>query len=147
MPPMVARDAVEMSTGYHRPCGFKLPVEFVEHDAGLHRAAPAGDVEIEDAVEVLRAVHHQRWADGLAALRGAAAARQHRHPLRTRNRNGPIGLLDGPRRHHADRHDLVVRSVGRVAAAGEPIETHVPGQFGLQPPFQAGHDYSHGINP
>jgi hypothetical protein len=34
----------------------ELAVEIVEHDAGLDRHAPALDVEIQDAREVLRAV-------------------------------------------------------------------------------------------
>ena len=49
MPPMVAREAVETSTGNHRPCGLQRAVEIVEHDAGLDPAAAAGHVEIEDA--------------------------------------------------------------------------------------------------
>ena len=56
MPPMVAREAVETSTGNHRPCGLSCAVEIVEHDAGLDPGAAAGDVEVEDAVEILRAV-------------------------------------------------------------------------------------------
>ena len=60
MPPMVAREAVETSTGNHSPCGLQLPVEIVEHDARLDPGAAAGDVEIEDAVEMLRAVDDDR---------------------------------------------------------------------------------------
>ena len=41
-------------------------------------------------------------------------------------------------RNHAHRRDLVVGSVGGVAAAGKAVELHVPTQFGLEPPFQAG---------
>ena len=74
---MVAREAVETSTGNHSPCGLELPVELVEHDAGLDRAACAlSTSSVDDAVQVLGAVDDQRVVDGLAALRGAAAARQ-----------------------------------------------------------------------
>ena len=52
-------------------------VEIVEHDAGLDRAAPVADVELDDPVEMLRAVDDQRRVHRLPALRGAAAARQH----------------------------------------------------------------------
>ena len=37
----------------------KLPIEIVEHDAGFDRHALALDVEIENAREVFRAIHHQ----------------------------------------------------------------------------------------
>ena len=80
MPPMVAREEVEMSTGNHSPCGLSRPVELVEHDAGLDHAAAPGDVELEHAVEMLRAVDDQRGIDGLAGLRGAPAARQRSPP-------------------------------------------------------------------
>ena len=108
------------------PVGFKLPVEIVEHDAGLHRAAGALDVEIEDAGEVFRAVHHQRLADRLTGLRGAAAARQHADAVGAGKLNCPLGLLHGARHHHADRHDLVMRGVGGIAPAREAVETHLP---------------------
>jgi hypothetical protein len=46
MPPMVAREAVETSTGNHSPCFFELAVEIVEHDAGLDHAVRFFDVEL-----------------------------------------------------------------------------------------------------
>ena len=147
MPPIVAREEVEISTGNHSPCGFELAVEFIEHDAGLDRAARALDVEIEDAGQVFRAVDHQRVADGLPGLRGAAAARQHADAFAAGNADRPFGFLDGARGDHADRHDLVMRGVGGIAAAGEAVELHLPAQFGLQPPFQAGHYHRHGVYP
>ncbi len=106
-------------------------VELVEHDAGLDHAAPAGDVELEDVVEMFRAVDDQRRVDGLAALRGAAAARQHAHALLARDRDRALGLLDRARRHHAERHDLVVRGVGGVAAAGEAVERDLARELAL----------------
>ena len=126
---------------------FKLAVEVVEDDARLDRDTAAGDVEIENAVEIFRAVDHQRRADRLAALRGAAATRQDGHLLRPGNGYRPIGFLDGPGGDHAHRRDLVVGCVGGVAAASERVEPDIASQLGLQPPFQAGHDYRHGLNP
>ena len=125
----------------------ELAVEIVEHDAGLDRAARALDVEIEDTGEVFGAVDHQRVADGLPGLRGSAAARQHADALATRDAYRPFGFFYRARGNHADRHDLVMRGVGRVTAAGEAVELHVPAQFGLQPPFQAGHYDRHGVFP
>ena len=79
---IVARHAAERGArgggNIHRepqPVRFKLAVEIVEHDAGLDDAAPARHVEINDAVEILGAIDHQRMIDRLAALRGATAAR------------------------------------------------------------------------
>ncbi len=100
----------------------------------------AGDVELQNAVEILRAVDHQRGVDRLPALRRAAAARRHADALVARDRYRPIGVLDRARRHHAERHDLVVRGVGRVAAAREAVEHDVAGALRLQAAFQPRHD-------
>ena len=116
----------------------ELAVELVEHDAGLDHAAAAGDVELDHIVEIFRAVDDQRGVDGLAALRGAAAARRDRHALLPRDRNRPRRLVDAARRHHAHRHDLIVRGVGGVAAAAETVEHDLAGQFGFEAAFQAG---------
>ena len=40
--------------------------------------------------------------------------------------------------HHAERHDLVVRGVGGIAAAREAVEMHAAGDLGLEPPLQPG---------
>jgi hypothetical protein len=40
-------------------------VELVEHNARLHYAAAVLRVDLEDAVQVLRRVEHQRFAHGL----------------------------------------------------------------------------------
>ena len=53
-------------------------IELVEHDAGLHRDLGAVLVEAHDLAHVLRDIDDQRLAHGLAALRGAGAARQDR---------------------------------------------------------------------
>ena len=119
MPPMVAREDGRDIDRKPQPVRLELPVEIVEHDAGLDRAAGALDVEVEDPREIFRAIDDQRFADGLPGLRRSAAARQHRRALAARNRYRPIGFFNGARRHHADRHDLVVRRIGGVAAARE----------------------------
>ena len=96
-------------------------------------------------VEIFGAVDHQRFADGLPGLRGSAAARQHADALGAGNSYRPFGFFYRARGDHADRHDLVMGGVGGVTAAGEAVELHVPAQFGLQPPFQAGHYHRHGV--
>ena len=81
MPPIVACAEVDTSTGYHKLVRFELRVEPIQHDAGLHDRFLRLRVDREHLVEVLRVVDDQRGADGLAALRGAGAARQDRHLL------------------------------------------------------------------
>ena len=61
------------------------------------------------------------------------------HPLLARQRERVLDLLGRARRHHADRHDLVVRGVGGVAPAGEGVELHLAEQLRLEAAFQAGH--------
>ncbi|MHC2248779.1 hypothetical protein ACVJH7_008086 [Bradyrhizobium elkanii] len=116
----------------------ELPVEVVEHDAGLDHAGPILDVEREDPVQVLGQVDDDAVIDGLAALRGATAARGDDPPGVANDRQRPQRLVDGSRHHHAGRHDLVERGVGRVAAAVEGVEKHVAGQFGPQALFERG---------
>ena len=71
------------------------------------------------------AVQHQRRVDGLAALRGAAAARQHWNAFVRRDLDGDPQVLLGPGHHHADRLHLIDRGIGGVAATGEGIEAHL----------------------
>ncbi len=123
-----------------QPVRTELPVELIEHDAGLDHAAPRRDVELQDMVEIFRAVDHQRLVDGLAGLRGAAAARQHADALLARQRQRVFGFLDRLRGDHAERHDLVVRGVGGVAAAREGVEAHVAQELRLEAAFEAGKD-------
>ena len=86
-------------------------------------------------------------ADRLPGLRGAAAARQHGRAFAAGNADRPFGFFYRARRDDADRLDLVMRGVGRVAAAGEAVEPDFAAQIGLKPPFQAGHYHCHGIGP
>src|SRR6266702_242766 len=76
--------------------------------------------------------------DGLAALRGAAAARGDLQSLVAGNRQRPQRLVHGLGHDHAGRHDLVERSVGGVAAAAEAVEQDVTGHFRAPAPFERG---------
>ncbi len=116
----------------------ELAVEVVEHDAGLDHAGAALDVERQDAVQVLREIDHEAVIDGLAALRGAAAARGDLQPVVAGDRQRPQRLVHGPGHDHAGRHDLVERGVGGVAAAAEAVEQDVAGHFRAQAPFERG---------
>ena len=115
---------------------FQRAVEILEHDARFDHTAPAVDIQIDNAVEIFRAIDHQRRIHRLPALRGAAAARQNRDALLARNRNRPRRIVHGPRRHHSERHDLIMRGVGGVTPAGEAVEAHIARDLGFQPPLQ-----------
>ena len=112
-----------------QPVFFELAVEVVEHDAGLDHADAVFDVEREDAVQVLGKVDDDSLVDGLAALRGPAAARGDDQALVPGNRKRPQRLVHGPGNHHAEGHDLVERGVGRIAAAVEGVEENIAGHL------------------
>ncbi len=105
--------------------GLELRVEVVEHDARLDRDLVGRLVVVRDLAQIFGAVQHQGGVHGLAALRGAAAARQDRDALLAGDLHGHPQVLLGARNHHADRLDLVDRGVGRVAAAAERVEQHL----------------------
>ena len=119
--------------------GFEHAIEIIKHDAGLDHASPARHVELEHTGEMPRAIDHERVVDGLSALRGAAAAGQHADAFLACDRDRALGIGYASRHDDADRHHLIVRRVGRVAAAIVPAEQHVARDLGLQPPLQPGH--------
>ena len=90
-----------------QPVLFELPVEVVQHDARLDHARAVLDVERKDAVQVFREIDDDAVIDGLAALRGSAAARGDDPALIPRNRQRPQRLVHGAGNHDAGRHDLV----------------------------------------
>ena len=108
---------------------FQLPVEIVEHDAGLDPTGSSFHVERNDAVQVFGKIDHQPVIDGLAALRSAAAARGDDPPVIACNRQRPQRLVHAAGHNHARGHDLIERGVGRVATAAERIEQHVAGDL------------------
>ena len=116
---------------------FELAIEIIEHDAGLDDAAPAHDVEREDAAKMLGAVDHQPPIDGLSALGGARAAGRDGHAFLASQRKGSKRRLNGFGDHHAERRHLVMRRVGRVAAAAECVEEDVPLDLAFQALFES----------
>jgi hypothetical protein len=111
-------------------------IELVQHDARLHHAAPAGHVESDEVVEIFRAVDDERGIDRLAGLGGARAPCQHARALLARNRERVLGFFPRARRDDAERHDLVVRGVRGIAAAGERVERYIPEEMRLEPPLE-----------
>ena len=114
----------------------ELAVEIVEHDARLDHAGAVLDIQRDDAVQVFREIDDDAVIDGLAALRGAAAARRHDPALVAADRQRPQRLVHGFGDDHACGHDLVERGVGRIAAATEAIEQHVARDFAGEPVFK-----------
>ena len=53
-----------------------------------------GNVELDQTVEIARAIDDQRGVYGLPGLRGAGAARQHADALLARERQRVLRLLD-----------------------------------------------------
>ena len=121
-----------------QPRGFQLAIELIEHDARLDHAAAIDGIDLEHIVEMARAVDHDRCVDGLSGLRGAAAARRHRHALGAANRDRAVRFRDRARGHDTERHDLIMRGVGGIAPTREHIETHLAGLFGLEAAFEYG---------
>jgi len=103
----------------------QLLVQMVEHDARLDRHRLGVEIGLQHLVHVAADINDQRAADRLAALRGAGAARQHRDAGLARDLDGGRDVLGVLGLDHADRLDLVDRGIGRIAAAGEGVETHL----------------------
>lgn len=103
----------------------QLPVEIVEHDAGFDHAGALFDIERDDLVQIFRAVENNAVVDGLAALRGAAAARRDDAPVISGNGHGAQGVVHGAGDDNTERFDLVERGVGGIASEIERIEQNV----------------------
>ena len=127
------------------PMRTQLAIEVVEHDAGLDHAAPVLGIEFENAVQVFRTIDHQRMVDRLAALGGAATSREHGCSFLIGQTNRRLGLFYCARHNDAERHHLVVRSIGSVAAAVERIEQHVACDFPAKFPLQTRHHDVHRV--
>ena len=100
-------------------------VEMAEHDARLDDGAASIGVDLEHVAKIFRAVEDQGSIDRLAALAGAAAARQDRDAALARDRHRGLDILDRARHENADGLDLVDGGVGRIAAAVGAREQHL----------------------
>ena len=89
----------------------------IENTARLHSAEAAVGVDIEDVVHVFGKIHNHRDIAALAGQTCAAAARENRRTMGSRQSHGRFDILHMARNHHADRYLPVVRSVGGVERA------------------------------
>src|ERR1700730_6419552 len=96
-------------------------VEMALHEAGLALHEPRIGIDRNDAIHVLGEIEHQRRVAGLAGETGADSARQNRHRVFPRNRDGSEHLALMARDDDADWRLPIVRSAGRLprARAGE----------------------------
>ena len=138
MPPMVQRACVEGSTGKEQPVLPQRRVQMAQHQARFDQRGARIGIDVQDAAQVLRAVDHQRAVHRLAALAGAAAARQHGDAFLARDRQRRGDVVDLLRHDHADRFDLIDRRIGGVAAAVGAVEQHLAADFAPQPLRQTG---------
>ena len=60
------------------------PVEIVEHHARLDRGGARLWVDLQDVIQVARAIQDQRQPNRLSGLRRTGAACQQRHPVARR---------------------------------------------------------------
>ena len=95
---------------------FQRCVQVVQHDAGFDDSCALVNIQIQHIAQVLAVVNDQPSTNGLAALAGAAAARNDRHVQVTANVQGGLDVFSRARHKHANRHDLVNRRIGGVAA-------------------------------
>ena len=79
----------------------------------------------ERSVQMLGNIDDDAVVDGLAALRGAAAARRDDPAVVPGNGKRPQRLVHGPGDHDAQRRHLVKRRIGRIPAPIERIEEDV----------------------
>src|ERR1700694_160698 len=115
---------------------FELPVEIVEHDPRFDHAGTILNVERDDAVQVFREIYDDAVIDGLAALRSPAAARRDDPAVVPGDGEHLQRFVHGSGDHDAERHDLVKRSVGRIAAAAKGVEKNVAGGIRPEPLFK-----------
>ena len=109
--------------------GLQEAVQLIEDQTRLHGDSSCVRIEIQHLVEVLADIDHQRRANGLTALRRAAAARQDRNPVVPCDLYRADNVIPVCRHYHPDRLDLIDRGIGRIAAAAERIEQDIAFEF------------------
>ncbi len=109
----------------------------IENKARLDGRAAIGLVQFDHIIQVLGYIDHQRLAHGLAALGGAAAARQDRHLFLGGNLDDADHVLFRARYDDTDGLDLVDRGVGAVAPPAKGIKQDRAFDLTLKTPGKA----------
>src|SRR3546814_2688110 len=92
----------------------------IEHQARLNHAASCLAVDCDQPVQMLGEVDDHGAVHGLAALRGAYAARQHRHASLAGDGERCLHIDPGLRHHPAERseeHTSELQSLMRISYA------------------------------
>ncbi len=100
----------------------ELGVQFVEDDTRFDDGPALGDVEVEDAIAVLRGVNLQPLSDGLPGLRRPSASHRQRAAVAGTQLDDTDDVVTGARDDDAERTELVDGGVGRVECARHRIE-------------------------
>ncbi len=120
----------------HEVVALQFGIELLQHDAGLNTGRSCGGVDLENLIQVLRCIDHQRPANGLSGQAAPAASRKDGQVvLRGKLDRGPH-VINGARQDDTQRFYLIVAGVGAVEHAAVLIEASfaadAPGKFGLE---------------
>jgi len=110
----------------------KLRIQFIQHNPRLNAYPALFHVQFEDPVVILRRIHHEALADGLAGLRGSASAQCNRATELPRKAHHADQILTGFYDDSAQRLDLINARIGRIKGARDGVEPDLA--FNL--PFQ-----------
>ena len=98
------------------PLGLELRIQVIEHQTGLHLSPHGLNVDGQQLAQVFAGVDDQGFPNRLSALRRATTTRQDGHASITCDIQGDAQIEGGLGDHHTDRHDLIDRGIGAVAA-------------------------------
>ena len=118
--------------GKPQAVGLEIGVQVIQHQARFDQGLAARRIELENLVQMLGQVDDQGLADRLAALRGAAAARQDRHAFAARDGDDRFHVLGILGHDDAQGFDLIDRGIRRIAPARKRIEQDLSLDRGLQ---------------
>ena len=94
----------------------------IENEPRLNTGCLALFVEIYYVIEVARRVNEQCLTNCLAVLRSATPSWQYRYALIPRNFYRGFNIINVLRNDNTDRHKLINRSIGAVAASTKVIK-------------------------
>ena len=129
MPPMVAREAVEISTGNHRPCGLSWRLRSSSTMPGSTAQRRPATSRSRMRLRYFEQSTTSEWLTVCPACevpppRASTLTPSARAIAIARSASSIVRGVD-----HAERHDLVMRGVGGIAAAREAVELHVARQL------------------
>src|SRR5262249_16416613 len=86
-----------------------------------------GGVDLQHAIEILRAIEDHTWPDALPGLRRASATWRDRDTVAATGLHRGDNFLYRGRQDDPERHDLVNAGIGGVESAAEPVEARLAG--------------------